>query len=276
MQNLQEMNGLKEQIIKFESKLDKQLTENQVIIGRLWNHFENGYESLKEKIELWIETNQALQLAIKDIAQVLLSQTKEMGRSSEYILKLIQVLVKSEAQLTTSEASLKKLEEQAYTSQKLMIELSNKLTSLYEIQLKESEKHEKQKPEITTKKSNENLIKSFLNKHLISITLGNTMLLLAILGVTLIKPQEQIVKAKVNEREISLTLQDIDKLYWARSQEGEFARNLIRWNSDKLTNLDCTKDVDRLGVTLNVSGRPATYGFCTIWVVPPNQRRFSQ
>jgi hypothetical protein len=42
----------------------------------------------------------------------------------------------------------------------------------------------------------------------------------------------------------------------------------MKWNSDSLTNLECKKDVKRLGVTLEVAGRPATSGFCTIWVEP--------
>ena len=48
----------------------------------------------------------------------------------------------------------------------------------------------------------------------------------------------------------------------------------MKWNSDSLTNLECKKDVQRLGVTLEVAGRPATSGFCTIWVEPPEQRKF--
>ncbi|WP_330220774.1 DUF6753 family protein [[Phormidium ambiguum] IAM M-71] len=58
------------------------------------------------------------------------------------------------------------------------------------------------------------------------------------------------------------------------SAEGKFARNLMRWNSDSLTNLECKKDVLRLGVTLEVAGRPAISGFCTIWVEPVEKRMF--
>ncbi|WP_422614752.1 DUF6753 family protein [Microcoleus asticus] len=38
----------------------------------------------------------------------------------------------------------------------------------------------------------------------------------------------------------------------------KLARNLMKWNSDSLTNLECKKDVRRLGVTLEVAGKPAT------------------
>jgi hypothetical protein len=73
---------------------------------------------------------------------------------------------------------------------------------------------------------------------------------------------------------IHLSQEQAEALRWATSGEGKFARNLIKWNSDSLTNLECKKDVRRLGVTLEVAGRPATSGFCTIWVEPVEKRRF--
>ena len=48
----------------------------------------------------------------------------------------------------------------------------------------------------------------------------------------------------------------------------------MKWNSDSLTNLECKKDVRCLGVTLEVVGRLATSGFCTIWVESVEKRRF--
>jgi hypothetical protein len=74
---------------------------------------------------------------------------------------------------------------------------------------------------------------------------------------------------------VSLTQEQAETLRWATSAEGKLARNLMKWNSDSLTNLECKKDVKRLGVTLEVAGRPAREGFCTIWVEPVEKRRFS-
>jgi len=71
-----------------------------------------------------------------------------------------------------------------------------------------------------------------------------------------------------------LTLEQAESLRWAESKEGKFARNLIRWNAGSLDNLDCKNDVKRLGVTLEIQGRKATEGFCTIWVVSPEKRKF--
>ncbi|WP_445316327.1 DUF6753 family protein [Microcoleus vaginatus] len=63
---------------------------------------------------------------------------------------------------------------------------------------------------------------------------------------------------------VHLTQEQAETLRWASSAEGKFARNLIGWNSDSCANLECKKDVRRLGVTLEVAGWPATSGFCTI------------
>ncbi|MEG3973068.1 hypothetical protein QT970_00390 [Microcoleus sp. herbarium8] len=73
---------------------------------------------------------------------------------------------------------------------------------------------------------------------------------------------------------VHLTQEQAEALRWATSAEGKLARNLMKWNSDSLSNLECKKDVKRLGVTLEVAGRPATEGFCTIWVESPEQRKF--
>lgn len=73
---------------------------------------------------------------------------------------------------------------------------------------------------------------------------------------------------------VHLTQEQAEALRWATSAEGKCDRNLIKWNSDSLTNLECKKDVKRLGVTLEVAGRPAKSGFCTIWVESMEKRRF--
>jgi hypothetical protein len=84
--------------------------------------------------------------------------------------------------------------------------------------------------------------------------------------------QSQVDKDPTGPRQ--LTLEQAESLRWAESNEGKFARNLIRWNAGSLDNLDCKNDVKRLGVTLEIQGRKATEGFCTIWVVSPEKRKF--
>jgi hypothetical protein len=78
-----------------------------------------------------------------------------------------------------------------------------------------------------------------------------------------------------------LTQQEANALAWTTTNEGKFARNFMEWNRDLLSRdsagqLACTKEVKRLGVTLEMgaSSRKAVSGFCTLWVQPPNQRKF--
>ena len=65
-----------------------------------------------------------------------------------------------------------------------------------------------------------------------------------------------------------------DQARWANTEEGLLARDLMRWNNHKLIGLQCMEDVKRLKVTLEVDGRPASSGFCTLWVEPPERRTF--
>ena len=78
-----------------------------------------------------------------------------------------------------------------------------------------------------------------------------------------------------------LTQQEANALGWTTTNEGKFARNFMEWNRDLLSRdsagqLTCTKEVKRLGVTLEMgaSSKKAVSGFCTLWVQPLNQRKF--
>ena len=73
----------------------------------------------------------------------------------------------------------------------------------------------------------------------------------------------------------NLTQKDADALRWAQSSEGEFARKLMDWNRGYLDTKACAKDVQALRVTLKFNSRTAISGFCFLWIVPPNQRKFA-
>jgi hypothetical protein len=71
-----------------------------------------------------------------------------------------------------------------------------------------------------------------------------------------------------------LTVAEAEVLRWGMSKEGKFARNLLKWNAGSLDQLECLKDAQELPVTLKVQGRPASSGFCLLWVVSPQNRSF--
>ncbi|MBW4629012.1 MAG: hypothetical protein KME49_26765 [Brasilonema octagenarum HA4186-MV1] len=71
-----------------------------------------------------------------------------------------------------------------------------------------------------------------------------------------------------------LTINQLEALRWAESNEGEFARNLMKWNAGYLDNFECQKDAQSLKVTLTQGNRKASSGFCILWTVPPNERKF--
>jgi len=75
---------------------------------------------------------------------------------------------------------------------------------------------------------------------------------------------------------VDLTVQQAEALGWATSKEGKFARELMRWNADSLDNNQCKAEAAALGVTLEINGRKAKSGFCTLWVEPPSRRQFVQ
>lgn len=65
-----------------------------------------------------------------------------------------------------------------------------------------------------------------------------------------------------------------DQLQWLRSEQGRYAQQLMQWNQALLSNEICQRDIEELGVTLQLEGRLAKSGFCTLWVEPPHKRQF--
>lgn len=73
---------------------------------------------------------------------------------------------------------------------------------------------------------------------------------------------------------VHLTQEQAEALRWATSAEGKFARNLMKWNSGQLIDKSCTKDVALEGSSVIFNGRRSTYGFCLVWIEPPENRKF--
>ncbi|GAC1503922.1 MAG: hypothetical protein NVS2B14_16720 [Chamaesiphon sp.] len=76
--------------------------------------------------------------------------------------------------------------------------------------------------------------------------------------------------------QVTLTAEQAAALGWAQSKQGKFARDLMHWNEGLLANMECEKQAERLGVTLQIQDKKARTGFCTLWVEPINNREFVQ
>lgn len=70
-----------------------------------------------------------------------------------------------------------------------------------------------------------------------------------------------------------LSREELNLLEWAKSKEGQLAKNLVSWNED-LVNQECQKKVEALNVTISIGTSKAQSGYCWIWTVPPQQRTF--
>lgn len=95
------------------------------------------------------------------------------------------------------------------------------------------------------------------------------------IGATIPVAAREFLGAGYSKTQVDkLTNEEYDAMRWAISKEGKFARNLIDWNRGYLDNGACVADAKRLGISLSDYGREASSGFCIVWAIPPNQRKF--
>jgi hypothetical protein len=126
-------------------------------------------------------------------------------------------------------------------------------------------------------------IEKFLHSfNAVSIGLGAIVILVAIgvgglLGSSWATWRQSTIEYAPGEPK-PLTLEEADTLQWAMSEEGKFAQQLVEWNQDLLgrhgSSRVCEQEATQLGVTLEMNGKKAQSGFCTLWVEPLNRRRF--
>lgn len=72
------------------------------------------------------------------------------------------------------------------------------------------------------------------------------------------------------------TLEEASLLSWAKSKDGQQARQLLEWNKSYLESGHCQNDLTELQVTLSMGTQKAISGFCALWVVPTDQRKFER
>ncbi|NJM21347.1 MAG: hypothetical protein HC907_22880 [Richelia sp. SM1_7_0] len=74
-----------------------------------------------------------------------------------------------------------------------------------------------------------------------------------------------------SEKPKLLTVAEVESLRWVKSSQGQLGRNIITWNSESLTNLNCTKIPEQKALVKNVKGENIsnTSDYCLLRVKPP-------
>jgi hypothetical protein len=247
--------------------------------------------NLLKKLDEWILTNRLLLESDQQLLKAILENVQEVGKSTAISEKGLQLLNKfaeqlnSLEQLTNQLLSISSLPDSAPTME-LQI-LVKEIVALKAALLKQGttgnqtitvQSHPLANglPILSEKEEITPMAMGWIGKILFPrLNFITPSLFLLCLGAVVGVMGSKVMSEPLAENQLRrLTASEVDTLRWSKTQEGRLARRLIDWNQERLVELDCIKDVERLGVTLKVSGREAEYGFCTIWVVPPSERRF--
>ena len=264
---------------------------------------------VSDKLDTWINTNRVLLESTQELLKVIVLNSQEVQRSAQSYEKGSRLLSQLQQQLTNFEQVTTELNETLQSwepsptpilleseNQSLSIEqfstfqeslnqtlqniqsLQQSLTQSVEALLKETENPSLPKFLKTTTRPSKTIDLTTWKDELLS----PAALPIAVFGLAMVTTGAGLgwASTQLTKPELApgsprqLTLEEAETLRWSKTDQGRLARNLIRWNDELLTGLDCTKDVDRLGVTLKVQGKPSTFGYCTLWVVPPRERKF--
>ena len=68
-----------------------------------------------------------------------------------------------------------------------------------------------------------------------------------------------------------LTVEQVESLRWLKSYQGQLARNIVTWNSESLSNLNCTNNPEQRAVVNNAKGKHITResDYCLLRVKSP-------
>ena len=112
-------------------------------------------------------------------------------------------------------------------------------------------------------------LKSLIGAGLIALSLVS-LGLLGGFGIS----ERQVAKQRLDPSgAVQLTLEEANAMAWAMSPDGQYAKTLLSWNTDLLAG-QCQRQVDELGVTIQVGDRKAKSGFCLVWTEPPEKRKY--
>lgn len=68
-----------------------------------------------------------------------------------------------------------------------------------------------------------------------------------------------------------LTVEQVENLRWLKSVQGQLAKNIVTWNSESLSNLNCTNNPEQRAVVNNAKGKHLTResDYCLLRVKSP-------
>jgi len=289
------------------AKLLAELGELGRVIGLLYQKVEaseqtarNSDRLVQEKLDTWIQANSSILGSNQELLKLIVLNSQELKKSTDSYEKGASLWTSLQKQLTTFEqqitdwnevsaAQMAPPAENPETSELLSQisqtcqQMNQRLDQLGQSQTQpesgdgsQGASHAIRAPAISPNEIAPNPAKTVVNRWLQPpaslLGLAGSGVALMVLGgwvgIQGFKPEYRV------ETPRPLTIEEADLLNWAQSSEGQQARELMRWNSGLLDDRSCEQEVERLGVTLALQGKSASSGFCTLWVVPPEQRQF--
>ena len=294
------------------AKLLGELGELGRVIGLLYQKVEasektaiDGDRLVQEKLDAWIQTNGSILSSNQELLKLIVLNSQELQRSANSYEKGASLWTNLQQQLTAFEQRMTDWNKTSAAPAALAVaspetsELLTQLNQSYQQLNLRLDQLGQSKAKPASGDGSQSAIQAISNNaiapHLIApnesaasptktvadllsltpaslLGLAGSGVALMVLGgwvgIHSFKPEYRV------ETPRPLTVDEAALLSWAQSPEGQQARELMRWNSGLLDDRSCEQEVESLGVTLELQGKPARSGFCTLWVVPPEDRQF--
>ncbi|MGG6295021.1 DUF6753 family protein [Leptolyngbya sp. AN02str] len=262
------------------------LAEVKEIIGKLWKAVDqlklsHGADTVKigEKLDTWIDTNRMLLESNQELMRAVVLHSQETQRSirsyesgsklwSELKLQLDSLQqVTVQLKRSSHDGAQAQARAQAIEPPPNPLQLTQLLETIGAMQTTLNGLNSSQmKPPSPTATTHPLNTESSWRQRLIWAGIGLGVGVPLAIALSLFTPMGT-ASAKGE-----LSGEAADLLKWATSAEGRRARNIFEWNRHKFNT--CQDEIANLGVAIAVDGTPARSGFCTLWVEPPEKRKF--
>lgn len=234
--------------------LAREFLENKEVFAAFWERLDEIEGMIQGRWDRWIQSNETMELTLKDLTQLLVAATTQIAKNAEHLPVLTETIIESRGHWGKLEVLLKSLEREWQTYNELTAKLTHCLDDWAKTPPSSSKAPSKGK-----ESANNSL------KWVLGLGIAQLLCVIGLWGWQFWKAEKP--PTTLSHKEAAL-------LEWAKSKEGQQAKNLLAWNSRLLENLNCAEEIKQLGVTLQVGHRKAEYGFCVLWVVPPSERKF--